>query len=492
MIKIAKNQFLVCLVLCLFFVNNVFAGNGFYTVTTNGITSEAADYTNWKSIVESAQAGTSKDNMTVIDVYNVTFGDALGTEGETVDPVDSNTFYASAWIFCIMQYSNCLAYTKCVFHNCVFNKDWIGFEGVTEDGVQFYFDSCVINYRIYGLNGYGYKPIDVFFNNCDIYGGGYSGCWFGDNYFENCRFYNIKDEKVNSQCGYSRRDVLGTNSFGEPSKFVMKDCEFIGDYPEDDVESIYTMDFNETIIENVNIDFDFYKAHGYKTDLTYLSSGKDYHYDFSMEDKVFHGYIPGKITITIPEYGYTTYSTPEGKNIDVSSLSSQFKAYRATRFVDTPDYTHLYFTSTDKLRKDEGYLLRGTPGKYLVDKDVSGTYLPQGNNGMKRGDGASHPDRFALANKSEGLGFYRLSESVTVPTGKAYLDISDISETSDGSSLAKLDITTISFDDDVTTGIYPKCMTSDNTAQYNLLGQKVSDGYHGYIIRNGKKYFVKG
>ena len=78
-------------------------------------------------------------------------------------------------------------------------------------------------------------------------------------------------------------------------------------------------------------------------------------------------------------------------------------------------------------------------------------------------------------------GFAKVKAGVIIPAGKAYL------ETTAASKLA------ISFGSE-TTGI-SKVVTeqpaSENSAMYNLAGQRVSNSYKGIVIRNGKKFINK-
>lgn len=78
-------------------------------------------------------------------------------------------------------------------------------------------------------------------------------------------------------------------------------------------------------------------------------------------------------------------------------------------------------------------------------------------------------------------GFAKVKAGVTIPAGKAYLEITA------GSKLA------INFGGE-TTGI-SKVATEqtapENSAMYNLAGQRVSNSYKGIVIKNGKKFINK-
>ena len=77
--------------------------------------------------------------------------------------------------------------------------------------------------------------------------------------------------------------------------------------------------------------------------------------------------------------------------------------------------------------------------------------------------------------------FAKVKAGVTIPAGKAYL------ETTAGSKLA------INFGGE-TTGISKvatELTAPENSAMYNLAGQRVSNSYKGIVIRNGKKFINK-
>ena len=78
-------------------------------------------------------------------------------------------------------------------------------------------------------------------------------------------------------------------------------------------------------------------------------------------------------------------------------------------------------------------------------------------------------------------GFAKVKAGVIIPAGKAYLEITA------GSKLA------INFGGE-TTGISKvatELTASENSAMYNLAGQRVSNSYKGIVIRNGKKFINK-
>lgn len=98
------------------------------------------------------------------------------------------------------------------------------------------------------------------------------------------------------------------------------------------------------------------------------------------------------------------------------------------------------------------------------------------SNGTVEGDGTI----FALANKSQGIGFYKVGDGVKIPEGKVYLKISSATNEFVGF--------------DTTTGI--ESIASETPAQrdnaiYTLTGARVSHPTKGIYIQNGKKFVVK-
>ena len=91
---------------------------------------------------------------------------------------------------------------------------------------------------------------------------------------------------------------------------------------------------------------------------------------------------------------------------------------------------------------------------------------------------------YVLANKtSNGVGFYKLGDGVTVPAGKAYLEV-----TGGGSGSRSF----IGFGDD-TTGIDEVSSKTEEVRSdyYDLQGRRVAQPTKGLYIVNGKKVIIK-
>jgi len=94
---------------------------------------------------------------------------------------------------------------------------------------------------------------------------------------------------------------------------------------------------------------------------------------------------------------------------------------------------------------------------------------------------------YALGNKSNGVGFYKVRKGVPVPLTKPYLKISNSTLNSkDYIGFAEAD------DEDVVTGIRNNSNAeSRQPVWYNLKGQKVSKPHKGIFVCNGKKIVVE-
>lgn len=173
---------------------------------------------------------------------------------------------------------------------------------------------------------------------------------------------------------------------------------------------------------------------------------------------------------TIGETGYSTFSP----TADVAIV--QAKAYYGKYNSST---NTVKLSAVDVVPAGQGIILNATPGTYafpevdaaegIVDNDL------KASDGTVTGDGSTI---YALATFDGVTAFYPVDEGVTIPAGKAYLQIT-------GASHAPV----IRFGgDDIATGInniQPAHM--QNSAVYNLNGQRVVNPTKGLFIVNGKK-----
>ena len=182
----------------------------------------------------------------------------------------------------------------------------------------------------------------------------------------------------------------------------------------------------------------------------------------------------GDQTITISSVGYTTYVAP----FDISELPTGVEAYACqiqTNSVHLEPVTAIPAGTAVVLKNAGTYTF--TPATSSVSLGVDNDLLP--SNGNVQG-GANI---YALANKTNGVGFYPVSSEIKVPAGKGYLNMS--------SHAVKA---FYGFDDeDDPTGISTMDngqWTMDNVI-YNVAGQRLQKMQKGINIVNGKKIAIK-
>ena len=188
--------------------------------------------------------------------------------------------------------------------------------------------------------------------------------------------------------------------------------------------------------------------------------------------------------------GTDTYPT-------LSSSSEQ------VRYVGTAGYTTFYDATNDWGLLGDAHAYIGTINGSALHLDeiddipagnavvIGGTYYNKvsttatatttgnvllGSDGSINGDGVNI---YALANGANGVGFYPVGDGVTIPAGKAYLDLEGV--------LVK---TFLAFDfgEDDPTGLNGlKDFKDSKDAIYNLAGQRISKMQKGINIINGKK-----
>ena len=132
---------------------------------------------------------------------------------------------------------------------------------------------------------------------------------------------------------------------------------------------------------------------------------------------------------------------------------------------------------TGNIAKDEPVILRGDAGLYNfmpttgISKAANNN-LKGSNGSVTGGDGI-----YALAIKSDVVGFYPVNSGVKIPEGRAYLN--------DGSSVKGF---TFIFDDDATAieSLTP-ALSEGEGAIYNVAGQRIQKMQKGINIVNGKK-----
>ena len=169
-------------------------------------------------------------------------------------------------------------------------------------------------------------------------------------------------------------------------------------------------------------------------------------------------YLP--FPYTTPE-GVTAYTgTTNGSSISLTAIEGTVPANTAVVLKGTADTTPTFTIAAEE-------------ADAIAGNDLLGSYDPvQGGEGI-----------YALAKKgeegSEVVGFYPVASTVTIPVGKAYLEITS------GETPVK---GFYGFEEDDATGISNLNVNDNlNEAIYNLAGQRISKMQKGINIVNGKK-----
>ena len=178
-------------------------------------------------------------------------------------------------------------------------------------------------------------------------------------------------------------------------------------------------------------------------------------------------------TVTIGDAGYTTYVAKHDISFPVAVT-----AYIAT----ATSSSTVTLTSKASVPEGTAVVVKGEAGTYALPtitttpETVTGNLL-QASDGNVEGNGSI----YALANKTGGVGFYLVADGVTVPAGKAYLDLS-------GSGVKEF----LGFNFDTETGITEAAQNTEGTENlFDLSGRRVNKAQKGLYIVNGKKVLVK-
>lgn len=182
------------------------------------------------------------------------------------------------------------------------------------------------------------------------------------------------------------------------------------------------------------------------------------------------------VTATISDAGYSTYVTEQPTDFSTAVGLTAFKAtFNEAQTVVT-------ITPIATAPANTPVILKGAKGDYeLAVAEAVPAALT--DNELKVSDGTVTGDGstvWVLASGDNGIGFYPMGSGVTVPKGKAYLQIT-------ASTGAK---PFLGMSGGSTTGI--KVIGADGKrgdgVMYNLAGQRVGKSYKGIVIMNGKKY----
>ena len=178
-------------------------------------------------------------------------------------------------------------------------------------------------------------------------------------------------------------------------------------------------------------------------------------------------------TITIGSTGYATYSSDYALNFANSGVTAYTAKYENGK---------AKLTAVETVPAGAGVVLKATQDSYDIKLISSANTLS--NNDLKVSDGTINggDNIYSLANGDNGVGFYRVSSSITVPEGKCYLEVPTTE--SDARQF-------IGFNDEATS--IEALATSEQFSDkcFDLQGRRVAQPIKGLYIVNGKKVIIK-
>lgn len=194
--------------------------------------------------------------------------------------------------------------------------------------------------------------------------------------------------------------------------------------------------------------------------------------------------VSGKIGAT----GWSSFST--NYKLDLSTISG---ASAAAYYASSKDGSNVNLASTTAIvNAGEGLMIKGTPGEtFTIGKTSSATTFGETN--LLFGcptateitaEMIGSNDYYVVANNIGTAEFQKLASAITIPTGKAYLQVVK------GGAKAL----NIIFEDETATGVEAPAVieaAEEDGVYYNLNGQVVTKDYKGIVIKNGKKYLNK-
>lgn len=311
--------------------------------------------------------------------------------------------------------------------------------------------------------------------------------------------------------GYGVFKIVGQN-------FIVKKVEIIfseGGNPEPQITyyNVYTnynfggtisVDKSSGITAGETISFSLSTYEGYKLDyaptiqdtgnnaISYTYSNGYYNFTMPASDvtisATFSEIIPTIVEVAVGENKYVTW-TPSYA-IDYSITPTGVKAYRAkgTTTKNNQLYVELEQITSKVLANTPVILIAENSGTFSFTEAVTGA-TNIGTNLLSQGTGSVGPNAnyYILTVKNGRVVFAQANTQATVPSDKAYLDLSGVS-----GARARTIRLSFSNNDDGTTAInsIENEQTSNNDI-YNMTGQRVANPTKGFYIINSKKVIIK-
>jgi len=183
-------------------------------------------------------------------------------------------------------------------------------------------------------------------------------------------------------------------------------------------------------------------------------------------------------SITITDAGFATFAA----SYPVDYSANGLEAYAVKYANGTLTYNKI----DGVVPANTAVLLKGEAKEYILgEAEGTGNAV---NTDLKPSDGnkLGGNNIYCLANKaSNGVGFYQVANTVTIPANKAYLEIGTPATT-----LAKYYSIGIGGNTTGIQAIHQNSVKADGI-MYSLSGQRVGENYKGIVICNGKKMIKK-
>ncbi len=201
-------------------------------------------------------------------------------------------------------------------------------------------------------------------------------------------------------------------------------------------------------------------------------------------DVVLHGvrFIPSSSSssVTIGDAGFATHASAFA--VDYSNRGDGLEAYSVSYSSSSKELTYTKIDGVVEAGK--AVILKGK-GDYVLEASSETATVTE--TGLKTSDGKKigAENIYCLANKKNGVGFYQVANTVTIPANKAYLEIGTPATTP-----AKYYSIGIGGNTTGIQAIQQNGVKADGI-MYSLSGQKVGANYKGIVICNGKKMIKK-
>lgn len=185
--------------------------------------------------------------------------------------------------------------------------------------------------------------------------------------------------------------------------------------------------------------------------------------------------LPKSEKIVIGSSGYTTYVPKNNLDFSQNTVITPYVVIQQSA-------TAAILQSLETVPAQNPIIVNGAPGTYSVPVSSSSVQVIDNlliaSNGSVQGDGKTI---YALANLSDGVGFYLVNEGVTIPSGRCFLRISENDNP----------VRFMHMNMAKTTGIHEFDKQQEDIYYYTLSGQRVTRPSRGLYIHHGKKIVIR-